>query len=256
MRTYSVDLLVLGQVTTSKTIKFETEKELNLGNIFRSEISIKPNQTGFKISCTVSTVDKDRAFKVALLFIGKMLDVLSLLTHTSLFVSNDDFKSQPEKNSLRAIVSEFEFRKCFKFSRDLNLDHPAFLRGLNWFRKGLYTADPYDKFLAYWNSISVVSAKYHISNARTRSGIINQIYTCFESLWGGNVLEWENVNSAQWINENNRIRDEIAHGVIPVEVIQVENVISKLDNLEIVAQKFLSEWLEFEIEGNRRLLGG
>lgn len=242
MRTYDVELTVFGKVITRKAVDFNTDKELDVGNVFRSNIVIKPHQQGVRISSTVFTSNQDRAYKVALLFIGKMLDVLALKVNTSVFISNIDIRNLIDKNIVRAIIDEEEFKQCFEISRTLNLEHTAFLRALNWYRKGLYTDDPFDKFLAFWNSISVVAGKYHTPNDRTRNGIINQIWNCFETLWGNNVEEWPNINNDRWINHHNEIRNNIAHGVIPVEVEYVEDVISRLENVQSVAYKFLREW--------------
>lgn len=74
MRTYNVELFVSGPVTTQRPINFSTDKELDFGNIFRSDISIKKHPTGFIIASTVYTANQDLAYKVALLFVGKMLD--------------------------------------------------------------------------------------------------------------------------------------------------------------------------------------
>ncbi|SHF02007.1 hypothetical protein SAMN03080594_102356 [Arenibacter palladensis] len=242
MRTYDVELTVFGKVITRKTVDFNTDKELDVGNVFRSDIVIKPHQQGVRISSTVFTSNQDRAYKVALLFIGKMLDVLALKVNTSVFISNIDIRNLIDKNVVRAIIDEEEFKQCFEISRTLNLEHTAFLRALNWYRKGLYTDDPFDKFLAFWNSISVVAGKYHTQNERTRNGIINQIWNCFETLWGNSVSEWPNINNDRWINQHNEIRNNIAHGVIPVEVDYVEDVISRLENVQSVAYSFLKEW--------------
>lgn len=243
MRTYNVELAVFGQVTAATVSSFKTEKELDLGNIFRSDVTIKPTQQGLRISSTVWTANQDRAYKVALLFIGRMLDVLAIKINTPLYVINNDLRNITDKNIVRAIVTQEEFRDCFELSRFLNLNEPAFLRALNWYRKGLYTEDPFDKFLAFWNSISVVSSKYHTPNDRTRAGIINQIWNCFETLWGTNTQDWININGDdRWINDNNNIRTNIAHGLIPVEIQYVEDVITRLDNVQRVANRFLLEW--------------
>jgi len=242
MRTYNVELTIYGEVITRKAVDFNTDKELDVGNVFRSDILIKPHQQGIRISSTVYTADKDRAYKVALLFIGKMLDVLSLKANTSVFISNNDIRNFIDKNVVRAIIDEREFKECFEISRTLNLEHTAFLRALNWYRKGLYTEDPFDKFLAFWNSISVVAGKYHTQNERTRNGIINQIWNCFETLWGNDCAQWPDIDNNRWINQNNEIRNNIAHGVIPVEIDYVEDVISRLDNVQNVAYRFLKEW--------------
>jgi len=239
MRIFDVELNVLGHITVSKAINFDTDKELNLGNVFRSDISIKQNPHGIGVSSTVLTVDQDRAYQVALLFIGRMLDVLSIKTNIPLFVTNNEIRNITEKNSAKAVIGEEEFRQCFELSRNLNLQETTLLRALTWYRKGLYTEDAFDKFLAFWNSINVLASRYHTPNERTLLGIINQIWNCFETLWGEDIANWENINGDdRWINDNNEIRNNIAHGLIPVEVNYVEDVITRLANVQKVAYRF------------------
>lgn len=143
------------------------------------------------------------------------------------------------------MITEEELRSCFELSRQLNLHETKMLRALNWYRKGLYTDDPFDKFLAFWNSISVVASGYHNDNERTRLGIINQIWDCFVTLWGQDCNNWEYVNGDErWVNDNNDIRNNIAHGLVAVEIHYVEDVITRLDSAQKVAYKFLTQWAE------------
>ena len=244
MRIYSVELLVSGSVTIRRQINFNTNKELDFGNVFQSDISIKKHQQGFVISSTVFTADQDRAYKVALLFIGKMLDILSLKTKSTLNVSLNEFKQVSDRNIVRAVIDEDEFRFCFDLAKQLNLNENKLLRAFSWYRKGLYTEDPFDKFLAFWNSISVVADGYCNDNDRTRQGIINKIWDCFVTLWG-DCANWEYVNgNDRWVNDNNEIRNKIAHGGVTVDIQYVENVINQLETVQNVAYKFLTQWAE------------
>lgn len=242
MRIFRVELSIFGQIAIQRPISFNIQKELDFGSVFQSDIKISHHSKGIKISSTVNTADQERAYKVALLFVGKMLDVLTMKTNTALVVSNIDQRLREDNTAVRAIIDEDEFRHSFILSRALNLEETTFLRGLNWYRKGLYTEDPFDKFLAFWNSISVVAGKYHTPDDRTRAGIINQIWSCFTTLWGDN-RNWKFVaGDDRWVNDNNAIRTNIAHALIPVEVHHVEEVISKLDTLQKVAYSFLIQW--------------
>jgi len=244
MRIYNVELLVSGPVTIRRTIDFRTDKELDLGNIFQSDISIRPHKNGFLISSTVYTADQDRAYKVALLFIGKMLDILALRTNSALNVSLNEYHQVNDRNPVRAIVERQEFMFCFRLARDLNLNENKLLRAFSWYRKGLYTEDPFDKFLAFWNAISVIADGYCNDNERTRQGIINKIWDCFITLWG-ECIDWEYVNgNERWINDNNDIRNKIAHGGVTVDVQYVENVIAQLSIVQNVAFKFLKQCAE------------
>lgn len=246
MRTWEVELIIYGAITIQRNISFNTDKELNLGNIFRSDINIKPYIDGIKISSTVRTNNQDSALKIALLFIGKMLDILSLKTNIPLNISrNNEYRKGLNNNRVKAVIKENELKDSFELSRDVNLAEPTLLRAIGWYRKGLYTEDPFDKFLAFWNSISVVANKYHNDNPRTRQGTINQIWDCFSTVWGNNIINWEYIDGDErWINNNHEIRNNIAHGVIPVEINNVENVIERLDLTQKVAYKFLLDWTE------------
>ena len=244
MRIYNVELLVSGPVTVRRQINFNTDKELDFGNVFRSDISIKKHQHGFVISSTVYTADQDRAYKVALLFIGKMLDILSLKTKSTLNVSLNEYRQIEDRNIVRAVIDEDEFRFCFDLARQLNLNENKLLRAFSWYRKGLYTEDPFDKFLAFWNSISVVADGYCNDNDRTRQGIINKIWDCFVTLWG-DCSNWEYINgNDRWVNDNNEIRNKIAHGGVTVDIQYVENVISQLETVQNIAYKFLTQWAD------------
>lgn len=242
MRIYNVELLISGPITTRRVINFDTEKELDLGNIFRSDISIKKHQQGFIISTTVYTANQDRAYKVALLFIGKMLDILSMKTNLPLNVSLNEYRQLTDRNIVRAVIDEDEFRFCFELARQLNLNENKLLRAFSWYRKGLYTEDPFDKFLAFWNSICVVADGYCNDNERTRLGTVNRIWDCFITLWG-QCPEWEFINgNDRWVNDNNEVRNKIAHGGVTVDIQYVENVINQLETVQKVAYKFLTQW--------------
>lgn len=242
MRIYNVELLISGPITTRRIINFDTEKELDLGNVFRSDISIKKHQQGFIISTTVYTANQDRAYKVALLFIGKMLDILSMKTNLPMNVSFNEYRQLSDRNIVRAVIDDDEFRFCFELARQLNLNENKLLRAFSWYRKGLYTEDPFDKFLAFWNSICVVADGYCNDNERTRLGTVNRIWDCFITLWG-QCTEWEFINgNDRWVNDNNEVRNKIAHGGVTVDIQYVENVINQLDTVQNVAYKFLTQW--------------
>lgn len=152
-------------------------------------------------------------------------------------------------NSVKAVIEGIEFSDCFQLSRVLNLHETTLLRALNWYRKGLYTEDPFDKFLSFWNSINVVAAKNHTPNDRTARHYQPNLELLPNSLWGNDLNNWQKINGDdRWINDNNEIRNNIAHGLIPVEVNYVENVITRLDSVRKVAYKFLTEWAETQLQ--------
>lgn len=239
-RKYEVELLVKGAVTPTKNINFNTDKELNLGNIFSSDVNIKRHNRGFAISVTVFTESADRANKVALLFIGRMLDVLSLKINSSLNVTLESYSTILDRSIVRTIVSKEEFIHCFELSREFNLNHNKILRSLSWYRKGLYTEDPFDKFLAFWNSITIIAEHYYNrEDDRAALGTINKIWNCFEQLWG-EPQNWPSISKNRlWINQMAEIRNNITHAGIMVDIDAIQSIISELETIQKVTYSFL-----------------
>src|SRR5207248_2898461 len=118
---------------------------------------------------------------------------------------------------------------------------------LGWYRKGLYTDDPFDKFLAFWNAIEIVAARYYrdcpsIDQERAKKGIKNQVWGCFMELWGP-CERWPYINGdTKWIDESYRIRTDVAHGIGSVNIKQVAHVASRIDLIRQVAHRFLLDW--------------
>ncbi|MCK5538687.1 MAG: hypothetical protein KAI79_17820 [Bacteroidales bacterium] len=250
MRIWEVTLTIIGSIKVQQTIKFKTDKELQIGNIFRSEVVITNHSQGIKITSTVYSINQNSAYKIALLFIGKMLDVLSINISTPLQIIQSNNMRISENTDVKAIISKEEFKKCFEISRDLNLRETAYSRSLSWYRKGLCSNDAFDKFLAFWNAINVVASKYHTPDERTKKGIKNQIWNCFITLWG-ECEDWAIIEGDDnWIDDKNGIRDNIAHGLIPVDAQYVEAIILKIDDVKNVAKEFIIEWGQVKLNKN------
>lgn len=171
-----------------------------------------------------------------------MLDVLSIRTNLPLTITNTIGFKVVDDEKVIAIIEEDEFRYCFELARQLNIQESKLLRAFSWYRKGLYTDDSFDKFLSLWNSICVIADGYCNDTLRTRQGIINKIWDCFLTIWG-DCENWEHIGGRdRWIQENNEIRNKIAHGGVTVDINYVENVINQLDLLQNVSYSFLVQW--------------
>jgi len=246
--TWEVKLSVFGPIKTRGPHEFKIFKAFRYNDPFYSDIGIETSISGVDASVTSFASTSALAHKAALFFFGQMLDSLALLIREPLFLSFT--KTRPirnENHTVRRLVEEAEWITSFKESRGLNEYEPSFLRALGWYRKALYTEDPFDKFLAFWNSIEVTTSKYHTRDEKTKKGSINQIWQCFETLWG-DCKDWPIIlGDKKWINMNHEIRKDIAHGVKPVTVKSVENILDKLEGLEEVAYSFLTGWKEKKI---------
>jgi hypothetical protein len=254
VRSYEVTLRVTGPVKIKDEIRFNANKELKIGEIFDSAVEIRPDPEGFHIIVTVFTSHQEQANKIALLFVGRMLDILSILINIPLFVSLvSDWKYTKESNQ-KAILDKKDFQTAFELSRVQSDKRSTFLRGLSWRRKALYTEDPYDRFFAYWLSIEVIANKFNPNKENckdpktgTYKGSICNIRECFKHLWGENK-DWKIIGGQEkWIDENAQIRNKIGHGTFAVDVKSVDEVIERLGLLKDVSYSFLVDW------GNKEL---
>lgn len=251
VRPYEVTLKITGPVKIIEEMGFNTQKELNIGEIFHSAIQIRPEIDGFHIVVTVFTSQQEQANKIALLFVGRMLDILSIKINSPLFVSLfSDWKYSKITNQ-RVILRQIDFQSAFKLSRVRDDNYSTFLRGLSWRRKALYTEDPYDRFFAFWLSIEVIAnklnpAKDNCKDPETKKykGSICNIWECFKYLWG-ECENWPIIKGqVKWIDENAEIRNKIGHGTFAVDVRSVDEVLHKLNLLNEVSYNFLIGWAQ------------
>ncbi len=248
--TWEVDLFVDGPVTLRGRFSTTQQKGFRPGNPFYSHIEmIGVPSGGLRTTVTARAPDEQLAFEAAVVFFGRMLDVLAFRIDRPLFLSLTEQapRNDRTRHNSRRIVGRQEIEGAFREADDLVMTQPPFLRSLGWYRKGLYTEDPLDKFLAFWNAIEIVAAGYYrsvesIDHERAKKGSKNQIWGCFGALWGP-CEQWPDVlGDDEWIDANHEIRKNIAHGVIPVDIETVASVVGRLDAIRRVAYRFLRDW--------------
>ena len=251
---WEVSLMVYGSITVERTIRFSEFKGLRLNDPFYSDIEIRRNQFDSGVEATVTAFAPTQylAREAAILFFGQTLDALALQINQPLYLNFNDNRSSSNVNRNQTSNASYntsrrvrkeEWQEAFKEARLLASTETTFLRSLSWYRKGLHSEDPFDKFLAFWNAIEIVARKYHPPIPRTRTnGSKSQIWESFKALWG----ECENWSIIQgqglWIDNNYEIRMTIAHGTQPIDIETVKAVTQKLDTIQQVAHKFLVDW--------------
>ena len=241
---WTTNIFVNGPIEVDNEISFRSRKDIEFGNPLYSNVKIRKDRDGIKLSVNSFAPDIEFGKKAALIFSGLALDVLSVKTKCPLYVSIH--KQRPRYNfsehEILRTVTEDEWKFAFQEARLLTLTEPTFLRALGWYRKGQNSDDPFDKFLAFWNSIEVVAGKYHTPNEKTRQGIKNQIWQCFIDLWG-ECENWKIIaGQTNWIDENYEDRKNVAHGIISIDVASIEEISNKLSVIEKLANVFLVEW--------------
>jgi hypothetical protein len=259
--TWEVDLYVDGPVALRRRISTMQQKGFHPDDPFYSNIEIIGIPSGLRATITARAPDERLAFEAAVFFFGRMLDVLSLTVDRPLYLGFTDRRRTRDghvQQDVRRIIEQQEIEHAFQESHRLAMtspsvrggtNTPSFLRSLGWYRKGLYTEDPFDRFLAFWNAIEIVAARYYrdvpgIDQERARKGIKNQVWACFMALWGP-CEQWPIIpGKDRWIDESYETRNDIAHGAGTVDIDKVATVASNIDPIRQVAHRFLHDWRE------------
>ncbi len=250
---WEVTLNVYGPITVQKRFNFRQRKDFHFTDRLYSDIEISKNgNVGITINLTAFANEQILARKAALYFCGQALDVLSAtidlpiiltLTNSSSFLP----KIQTEKRR----VTEEEFVDAFKIARLWVLTEPTFLRAVGWYRKGLYTEDTFDKFLAFYNTIETLCSKYNPNLASCLDkGSKCHIWETFKSIWG-ECSTWPIIpNQTSWIDENYEIRKNIAHGIASIDINVIENVLEKIDIIKHLAHRLIFDWRQQRLNPN------
>jgi hypothetical protein len=95
--------------------------------------------------------------------------------------------------------------------------------------------------------MEIVASKYQLRVERAKNGCKSQVRECFKAIWG-ECPQWPIIaDETNWIDLNYETRKDIAHGIAAVDIQQVEEVIARLDMIQRVAQRFLSDWRQAQL---------
>jgi hypothetical protein len=254
---WEVVLHVDGPVTVRRRVLTTQQKGFRVDDPFYSDIEIMGMPSGLKATVTARAPDHVVAYKAAVYFFGHMLDALTLAVNRPMYLSLTERERVPaQRHVVRRVIEREQFEDAFSDAHLLARGSPSFLRSLGWYRKGLTTDDPLDKFLAFWNAIEIVASKYYhyvpsIDKERAKKGSKNQVWARFEALWGP-CAEWPVIpGQAKWIDESYAVRLDVAHGVAFIDIHKVAQVAERLPAIEEVCYRFLRGWRDRFLEMDR-----
>lgn len=241
MPNWEVRLAISGAISIEQPLTLQAEKGYAP---FMTTVKLTKARHGIEVRLIAKAIDSEQADEVAIYFVGQMLDVMCLYLDTPLYLSLDKSDFRPVDASVKRIILREEWEDAFKRGRDYGINRPIFSRALSWYRKGLTSQDVMDRLFALWLSIEIVGTKYARENERTIGAgkTKNKILDCFDQLWE-NKEEWKVVrDEPSWVDGVHQLRNEIAHGVLPVELETIKIVLQKVPKLRRLAAAFLRDW--------------
>ena len=221
---WNVELKVGGAIKVERSFSMQQAKGFDPVDQFYSDVLIKNGRNGLTAQIPAYAPNSEIAYKAALYFFGNMIDVLCFKTDIPLYLYYyDAMNTHNVEYTTKRILNKRIFEDSFRIAREFSMDEAksAVMRALGWYRKGLISDDPIDKFLSFWNVIESLGAKFHTETDRTRNGAINQIYQCFldyigrEESWG---------LGDRWINNMHELRSQLAHGGRTIDINTIEEV--------------------------------
>lgn len=240
MAEWVVNLSISGPITIRSLMTLDVEKGYN--QPFWTTVRLKRISAGVRVEVVARANSQEAANDTAVFFVGQMLDVLCLWTDLPLLVSVAGEQVRSSDSHVQRIVEEAEWIRAFGQGRQYGMQRQVYSRALSWYRKGVTSEDPIDKFLAFWSALEGFGSESARRNDRTRLGSINQICDCFDQLWG-DVSNWKIIpNHAQWVNRFHDTRNGIAHGFIPVNIDTLRDISEHLPTLRQLAHAFLTDW--------------
>jgi hypothetical protein len=252
-----VVLYVDGPVTVHRRFQTTQQKGFRLEDPFYSDIEISGQPSGLRATVTVRAPDKLLAYKAAVFFFGHMIDALTLRINQPMSLSlTERERGYSQRHDVRRVIEPDQLEHAFTEAYTLARGSPSFLRSLGWYRKGLTTEDPLDKFLAFWNAIEIVASKYFryvpsIDQERAKNGSKNQVWACFDALWGP-CGGWPVIpGQTRWIDESYSVRLDVAHGVAFINIHKISEVAERLPVMEDICYRFLRGWHERFLELDR-----
>lgn len=238
---WEVDFNVVGPIKLSNNIRFRQEKGFDQQQ-FYSDIYLEPKRAGFSATITAYADSIDTAETVAYVYFGKMRDVLSMTNDIPIQLSgNEGFLNMNQSFKSRRILEKKDIIIAFKKARNFEIDHPKLLRAISWYSKGKLSFNTFDKFIAYWNVIEILSKEYHTPTNRTTRGIKNQIYQCFLDYFG-DTPSWG--IEENWLDEIYQKRNDIYHGGQDITLEEIKETSRVIPLLEKVSKRLIDRIIE------------
>lgn len=243
---WEIDFEMVGPITINREVSFNQEKGFDMDQ-FYSEITLRKSSYGINATITAYANNAETAERVAYVYFGRMIDVLSLNNDVPIKLSIPTGNQIGRRsNPSRRVLEKSEIKIAFNMARKFEMEQPKLLRAISWYSKAILDQNTLDKFMAYWNVIEILGSEYHSPTERTDHGTINKIYQCFLEYFG-EANQWNLPD--RWINDTCNMRNKLAHGAEDFTIETIINYASEVPLLEQIARRIIFEIINAHYDG-------
>jgi hypothetical protein len=155
-----------------------------------------------------------------------------------------------------AIITVNDLDQAVRMGALLFTFEETLLKALSWYRRGISTADPVLGFLAIWNSLETVSAKFHEKSEKTTGKSKKQIFQLLSDHLSKSGSQYFNPKSDDlwnWIEASYELRLDIAHGLRALDPSSNEKLRQAIPRLKSVVTAILRVMIDLRYKENKMI---
>lgn len=190
--------------------------------------------------------------------LNQTLDVLALRSASSFQcviqgVLGDSPAEFDEAHTTGAIVTIKDLDQAVRMGMLLYTFEGTLLKALSWYRRGISTVDPVLGFLAIWNSLETVAAKFHKQSEETVGKSKKQIFQLLTDHLLKSGIQFFKPKTEElwnWIEASYGQRKDLAHGLRALSPTSNEQLRKLIPQLKSIVTAILRVMLDLRCKEN------
>jgi len=201
-----------------------------------NDVELRSRSQDIVATCRVYANSSSNAQDIVIRKISDVLDIISFLSDQHMEIkgavnlqsTGGGIADLPASFSVRRILNEHDIQEIENYNQTLSdAQTTDYLRALSYYRKGLGSIDPFDKFVSFWQTIEIV-----INKVSGRGGIRNKAETFFNHIPMLLPPEFEVYRE---------MRNNIVHGSKSRDIDQIRNVSGNIEGIKKLATLVLQK---------------
>ena len=212
-----------------------------------------------RIEYSVTAISPSSAERAGAVYLSQLCDLLSATIRSPVrfFLPDEDAREERTKTNRKAtsldrVLTEKEWHWIIGSLVFLRREHPRYLAGASWYRKGLIGSDVLDNFCCFWRVIERIAFSYADKSklddkdkGKAKPCVLQLVTELFPD---GAVPEC--LSTDKRIGEIIQLRNDLSHGNVPITGEVIDQASGHLKPLEQAAYEVLERIKRIRVGGN------